>query len=131
MAYGGYSDQVLDHFENPRNVGSFDPEDPAVGTGMVGAPVYGGAIKLQIRIDRSGVIEAVSFRAYGCGFTIASGSWVSEWARGKTVQEASVIDNVQIAEGLVLPPAKIACAVLAEQALKAAIDDYATKHNKV
>ena len=124
MPYGAYSDQVLDHFDNPRQVGSLDQANPASGTAIVGTPASGGVIRLQIAIDDHGLIEAVSFKAYGCAYTIACGSWLSEWVKGRSVEEADRIGNAQIAEALALPPVRIHCAVLAEQALKAAIDNY-------
>ena len=124
MAYGTYSDKVLEHFENPRNAGSLDQGDPNVGTGMVGTPACGEVIKLQIRVNSQGVIEEARFKAYGCGSAIASSSLLSEWVTGRTLAEAGTISNTRIAEALVLPPVRIHCAVLAEQALKAAIADY-------
>jgi len=119
-----YSDKVLDHYENPRNVGSFDKADTSVGTGMVGAPACGDVMKLQIKVNEQGVIEDARFKTYGCGSAIASSSLVTEWVKGKTLDEASSIKNTQIAEELALPPVKIHCSVLAEDAIKAAIVDY-------
>ncbi len=122
-----YSDKVLDHYENPRNVGSFDKNDPDVGTGMVGAPACGDVMKLHIKVGSDGVIEEARFKTYGCGSAIASSSLVTEWLRGKTLAEAKEIKNTAIAEELALPPVKIHCSVLAEDAIKAAIEDYLTK----
>ncbi|MFT4100703.1 MAG: Fe-S cluster assembly scaffold IscU [Burkholderiaceae bacterium] len=123
-----YSEKVLDHYENPRNVGSLDKTDPSVGTGMVGAPACGDVMKLQIRVGESGVIEDAKFKTYGCGSAIASSSLVTEWVKGKTLAEAMAIRNTQIAEELALPPVKIHCSILAEDAIKAAVDDYRQKH---
>ena len=123
-----YSDKVLDHYENPRNVGSFDKEDTDVGTGMVGAPACGDVMKLQIKVNGDGVIEDAVFKTYGCGSAIASSSLVTEWVKGKTLDEAKQIKNSEIAEELALPPVKIHCSVLAEDAISAAIDDYRSKH---
>ena len=123
-----YSDKVLDHYENPRNVGSFRKDDDDVGTGMVGAPACGDVMKLQIRVGADGVIEDAKFKTYGCGSAIASSSLVTEWVKGKTVDEAATIKNTQIAEELALPPVKIHCSILAEDAIKAAIEDYRKKH---
>ena len=123
-----YSEQVIDHYENPRNVGSFDKADPSVGTGMVGAPACGDVMKLQIKVNDQGVIEDARFKTYGCGSAIASSSLVTEWVKGKTLDEAATIKNTQIAEELALPPVKIHCSILAEDAIKAAIDDYKKKH---
>ena len=123
-----YSDKVLDHYENPRNVGSFEKGDAAVGTGMVGAPACGDVMKLQIRVGTDGVIEDAKFKTYGCGSAIASSSLVTEWVKGKTLEEALSIKNTQIAEELALPPVKIHCSILAEDAIKAAIADYKAKH---
>jgi nitrogen fixation protein NifU and related proteins len=125
-----YSDKVLDHYENPRNVGSFDKGDQSVGTGMVGAPACGDVMKLQIRVNEQGVIEDAKFKTYGCGSAIASSSLLTEWVKGKTLEEAGQIKNTQIAEELALPPVKIHCSVLAEDAIKAAIRDYQEKHSK-
>ncbi len=123
-----YSDKVLDHYENPRNVGSFDKSDERVGTGMVGAPACGDVMKLQIRVNEAGVIEDARFKTYGCGSAIASSSLVTEWVKGKTLAQAETIRNTQIAEELALPPVKIHCSILAEDAIKAAIVDYRKKH---
>ena len=123
-----YSDKVIDHYENPRNVGSFDKADEKVGTGMVGAPACGDVMKLQIRVNEAGVIEDARFKTYGCGSAIASSSLVTEWVKGKTLDEAGTIRNTQIAEELALPPVKIHCSILAEDAIKAAISDYRKKH---
>jgi nitrogen fixation NifU-like protein len=122
-----YSDKVLDHYENPRNVGSFDKADTSVGTGMVGAPACGDVMKLQIKVGADGVIEDARFKTYGCGSAIASSSLLTEWVKGKTLEEASEIKNSQIAEELALPPVKVHCSVLAEDAIKAAISDYQGK----
>ena len=123
-----YSEKVLDHYENPRNVGSFDKGDDSVGTGMVGAPACGDVMKLQIRVNKDGVIEDARFKTYGCGSAIASSSLVTEWVKGKHVDEAAGIKNTQIAEELSLPPVKIHCSILAEDAIKAAVEDYKKKH---
>jgi nitrogen fixation NifU-like protein len=125
-----YSEKVIDHYENPRNVGSFDREDSAVGTGMVGAPACGDVMKLQIRVNEQGVIEDARFKTYGCGSAIASSSLVTEWVKGKTLDQAMQIRNTQIADELALPPVKIHCSILAEDAIKAAVEDYRTKHGK-
>jgi len=125
-----YSDKVLDHYENPRNVGSFDKSDQAVGTGMVGAPACGDVMKLQIKVGKDGVIEDARFKTYGCGSAIASSSLVTEWVKGKTLDQALAIKNSQIAEELALPPVKIHCSILAEDAIKAAIADYKIKHGE-
>ena len=125
-----YSDKVLDHYENPRNVGSFDKTDDAVGTGMVGAPACGDVMKLQIRVGDGGVIEDAKFKTYGCGSAIASSSLITEWVRGKTLDEAVEIKNSQIVEELSLPPVKIHCSILAEDAIKAAVADYKKKHGE-
>jgi nitrogen fixation protein NifU and related proteins len=122
-----YSDKVLDHYENPRNVGALDKADPSVGTGMVGAPACGDVMKLQIRVNEQGVIEDAKFKTYGCGSAIASSSLLTEWVKGRTLEEAAEIKNTQIAEELALPPVKIHCSVLAEDAIKAAIADYKQK----
>ena len=118
-----YSDKVLDHYENPRNVGSFDKNDPTVGTGMVGAPACGDVMKLQIKVGKDGVIEDAKFKTYGCGSAIASSSLVTEWLKGKSLDQAAEIKNSAIAEELALPPVKIHCSVLAEDAIKAAVAD--------
>ena len=123
-----YSDKVIDHYENPRNVGAFDKGDESVGTGMVGAPACGDVMKLQIKVNKDGVIEDARFKTYGCGSAIASSSLVTEWVKGKTVDEASTIKNTQIAQELALPPVKIHCSILAEDAIKAAIADYRKKY---
>jgi nitrogen fixation protein NifU and related proteins len=123
-----YSDKVIDHYENPRNVGSFEKGDDAVGTGMVGAPACGDVMKLQIRVNAQGIIEDARFKTYGCGSAIASSSLVTEWVKGKSIDEAEKIRNTQIAEELALPPVKIHCSILAEDAIKAAISDYRKKH---
>ena len=125
-----YSDKVLDHYENPRNVGSMDNNDPNVGTGMVGAPACGDVMRLQIRVDDNGVIEDAKFKTYGCGSAIASSSLLTEWVRGKTLDEASQIKNMGIVEELALPPVKIHCSVLAEDAISAAIADVKEKREK-
>jgi len=122
-----YSDKVLDHYENPRNVGVLDKADPSVGTGMVGAPACGDVMKLQIKVNEQGIIEDAKFKTYGCGSAIASSSLLTEWVKGKSIEEAGKIKNTQIAEELALPPVKIHCSVLAEDAIKAAIADYQTK----
>lgn len=119
-----YSDKVLDHYENPRNVGSFEKDDPHVGTGMVGAPACGDVMRLQIKVNDSGIIEDARFKTYGCGSAIASSSLLTEWVKGKSLDEASQIKNTQIAEELALPPVKVHCSVLAEDAIKAAIKNY-------
>jgi nitrogen fixation NifU-like protein len=123
-----YSDKVIDHYENPRNVGSFDKADDAVGTGMVGAPACGDVMKLQIRVGADGRIEDARFKTYGCGSAIASSSLVTEWVKGKTLDQAASIKNTQIAQELSLPPVKIHCSILAEDAIKAAVEDYKKKH---
>ncbi|MDE2118125.1 MAG: Fe-S cluster assembly scaffold IscU [Betaproteobacteria bacterium] len=123
-----YSEKVLDHYEHPRNVGSLDKGDAQVGTGMVGAPACGDVMKLQIKVGKDGVIEDAKFKTYGCGSAIASSSLVTEWVKGKTVDEALQIRNSQIAEELALPPVKIHCSILAEDAIKAAVRDYKSKH---
>ena len=122
-----YSDKVLDHYENPRNVGSLDKDDPNVGTGMVGAPACGDVMKLQIKLGKNGIIEDAKFKTYGCGSAIASSSLVTEMLKGKTIDEAESIKNSAIAEELALPPVKIHCSVLAEDAIKAAIEDLKSK----
>jgi nitrogen fixation NifU-like protein len=124
-----YSEKVVDHYENPRNVGSFEKGDDSVGTGMVGAPACGDVMKLQIKVNPvTGVIEDARFKTYGCGSAIASSSLVTEWVKGKTLDEAAALKNSQIAEELALPPVKIHCSILAEDAIKAAVDDYKAKH---
>jgi nitrogen fixation NifU-like protein len=124
-----YSDRVIDHYENPRNVGSFDKSDDSVGTGMVGAPACGDVMKLQIKVNDEGIIEDAKFKTYGCGSAIASSSLVTEWLKGKTLDEAGTIKNSEIAEELALPPVKIHCSILAEDAIKAAVADYKAKHD--
>lgn len=124
-----YSDKVIDHYENPRNVGSFDQADAGVGTGMVGAPACGDVMKLQIKVGESGVIEDARFKTYGCGSAIASSSLITEWVKGKTLDEAMSIRNTEIAQELALPPVKIHCSILAEDAIKAAVQDYRQKHS--
>ncbi|MGI9322468.1 MAG: Fe-S cluster assembly scaffold IscU [Pseudomonadales bacterium] len=124
-----YSDKVLDHYENPRNVGKLDAEDEDVGTGMVGAPACGDVMRLQIKVGEDGVIEDARFKTYGCGSAIASSSLLTEWVKGRTLDEAESIRNTEIAEELALPPVKIHCSVLAEDAIKAAVKDYRTKHD--
>ncbi len=123
-----YSDKVMDHYENPRNVGNFDKDEQDVGTGMVGAPACGDVMRLQIKVNEQGVIEDACFKTYGCGSAIASSSLVTEWVKGKSLDEAAEIKNSEIAEELALPPVKIHCSVLAEDAIKAAISDYKSKH---
>ena len=122
-----YSDKVIDHYENPRNVGSLDKNDPHVGTGMVGAPACGDVMKLQIKVNDAGIIEDAKFKTYGCGSAIASSSLVTEWLKGKTLDQAAQIKNSEIAEELALPPVKIHCSVLAEDAIKAAVEDLKSK----
>jgi nitrogen fixation protein NifU and related proteins len=122
-----YSDKVLDHYENPRNVGTMEKDDPSVGTGMVGAPACGDVMRLQIKVSDDGVIEEARFKTYGCGSAIASSSLLTEWVKGKTLEEAGQIKNTDLAEELALPPVKIHCSVLAEDAIKAAIEDYRGK----
>jgi len=123
-----YSEKVIDHYENPRNVGGFDKGDPSIATGMVGAPACGDVMKLQIKVNEQGIIEDAKFKTYGCGSAIASSSLVTEWVKGKSLEEASQLKNTQIAEELALPPVKIHCSILAEDAIKAAIEDYKSKH---
>ncbi len=125
-----YSEKVIDHYENPRNVGSLDKSDKDVGTGMVGAPACGDVMKLQIKVNDDGVIEEARFKTYGCGSAIASSSLLTEWVKGKTLDEAAQIKNVDLAEELALPPVKIHCSVLAEDAIKAAIGDYQSKQQE-
>lgn len=124
-----YSDKVIDHYENPRNVGSMDADDTSVGTGMVGAPACGDVMRLQIKVDEAGVIEDAKFKTYGCGSAIASSSLLTEWVKGKTLDEAAEIKNSAIAEELALPPVKVHCSVLAEDAIKAAIKDLQDKRD--
>jgi len=123
-----YSEKVIDHYENPRNVGSMDKNDPSVATGMVGAPACGDVMKLQLKISEEGIIEDAKFKTYGCGSAIASSSLVTEWVKGKSIEEAAEIKNTDISEELALPPVKIHCSILAEDAIKAAIEDYRTKN---
>ena len=122
-----YSERVIDHYENPRNVGKMNAEDPDVGTGMVGAPACGDVMRLQIKVNEQGIIEDAKFKTYGCGSAIASSSLATEWMKGKTLDEAETIKNTQLAEELALPPVKIHCSVLAEDAIKAAVRDYKQK----
>ena len=125
-----YSEKVIDHYENPRNVGSFDKSDDSVGTGMVGAPACGDVMKLQIKVDNAtGIITDARFKTYGCGSAIASSSLVTEWVKGKTVDQAAQLKNSQIAEELALPPVKIHCSILAEDAIKAAVEDYRKRYD--
>ena len=125
-----YSEKVIDHYENPRNVGSMDKNDPQVATGMVGAPACGDVMKLQLKITNEGIIEDAKFKTYGCGSAIASSSLVTEWVKGKSIDEAAEIKNTAIAEELALPPVKIHCSILAEDAIKAAIEDYRHKQGE-
>ena len=124
-----YSEKVIDHYENPRNVGGFDKNDPTIATGMVGAPACGDVMKLQLKINEAGIIEDAKFKTYGCGSAIASSSLITEWVKGKSIEEAGTIKNTDIAEELALPPVKIHCSILAEDAIKAAIADYKKKQN--
>lgn len=126
-----YSEMVLDHYENPRNVGSLDKQDPSVGTGLVGAPAGGDVLKLQIQVNEAGMIADVRFKTYGCAASIAASSLVTEWVKGKSLDEAASIRNTRIAEALSLPPLKIHCSILAEEAIKAAVQDYRNKHIQV
>jgi len=125
-----YSEKVIDHYENPRNVGSFDKDDESIATGMVGAPACGDVMKLQIKVGKDGIIEDAKFKTYGCGSAIASSSLVTEWVKGKTLDQAMEIKNTQIAEELALPPVKIHCSILAEDAIKAAVADYKKKRGE-
>ncbi|VAW83306.1 Iron-sulfur cluster assembly scaffold protein IscU [hydrothermal vent metagenome] len=125
-----YSDKVLDHYDNPRNVGTFNQDDSDIGTGMVGAPACGDVMRLQIKVGKSGIIEDARFKTYGCGSAIASSSLLTEWVKGRTLEEAQQIKNTDIAEELALPPVKIHCSVLAEDAIKEAIKNYTEKQNK-
>jgi len=125
-----YSDKVIDHYENPRNVGKWDPETDGVGTGMVGAPACGDVMRLQIKVNEDGVLEDAKFKTYGCGSAIASSSVLTEWVKGKTLEDAGQIKNTDIAQELALPPVKIHCSVLAEDAINAAIKDYKERYNK-
>ena len=122
-----YSDQVMDHYQNPRNVGKFDDQDDQIGTGMVGAPACGDVMRLQIKVNDEGIIEDAKFKTYGCGSAIASSSLLTEWVKGRTLDDAAQINNTEIAEELALPPVKIHCSVLAEDAIKAAVEDYRKK----
>jgi nitrogen fixation NifU-like protein len=124
-----YSDKVIDHYENPRNVGVMDADDPDVGTGMVGAPACGDVMRLQIKVNDQGVIEDAKFKTYGCGSAIASSSLLTEWVKGQSIDQAETIRNTEIAEELALPPVKIHCSVLAEDAIKSAVDNYRDKHS--
>lgn len=125
-----YSEKVIDHYENPRNVGSFDKNDKNIGSGMVGAPACGDVMKLQIKVSDTGIIEDAKFKTYGCGSAIASSSLITEWVKGKSLDEAVAIKNADIAEELELPPVKIHCSILAEDAIKAAVADYKNKHGQ-
>jgi nitrogen fixation NifU-like protein len=125
-----YSEKVIDHYENPRNVGSFEKDDPTVGTGMVGAPACGDVMKLQIKVDDNGIIRDARFKTYGCGSAIASSSLVTEWVKGMHIDDAVNLKNSQIAEELALPPVKIHCSILAEDAVKAAVNDYRNRHSQ-
>ena len=125
-----YSEKVIDHYENPRNVGKMDTNDSSIGTGVVGAPACGDVMRLQIKVNEQGIIEDAKFKTYGCGSAIASSSLVTEWVKGKTLDEAGSIKNSDIAEELALPPVKIHCSILAEDAVKAAINDYRNKHSQ-
>ena len=124
-----YSEKVIDHYENPRNVGAFDKNDPSVATGMVGAPACGDVMRLQLKVGDNGIIEDAKFKTYGCGSAIASSSLVTEWVKGKSIDEATSIKNTDIAQELALPPVKIHCSILAEDAIKAAVEDYKSKNN--
>ena len=124
-----YSEKVIDHYENPRNVGSFSKDEEGVGTGMVGAPACGDVMKLQIKVNSEGIIEDAKFKTYGCGSAIASSSLVTEWVKGMHIDQASTLKNSDIAEELALPPVKIHCSILAEDAIKAAVEDYRKKHD--
>jgi nitrogen fixation protein NifU and related proteins len=124
-----YSDKVIDHYENPRNVGSFEKDDPTIGTGMVGAPACGDVMKLQIKVDQDGIIRDARFKTYGCGSAIASSSLVTEWVKGMHIDDAVNLKNSEIAEELALPPVKIHCSILAEDAIKAAVNDYRNRHS--
>ena len=126
-----YSEKLLDHYENPRNVGSFSKDDADVGTGMVGAPACGDVMKLQIKVDENGIIRDARFKTYGCGSAIASSSLVTEWVKGMHINDATLLNNSEIAEELALPPVKIHCSILAEDAIKAAVADYQAKHADV
>ncbi len=128
IIYMGYSKKVIDHYENPRNVGSFNKDEENIGTGVVGAPACGDVMKLQIKVNDHGIIESAVFKTFGCGSAIASSSLATEWIKGKTIKEALLIKNSDIVEELNLPPVKVHCSVLAESAIKAAIEDYKNKH---
>ena len=125
-----YSDKVIDHYENPRNVGKWDPETDGVGTGMVGAPACGDVMRLQIKVNEDGIIEDAKFKTYGCGSAIASSSLLTEWVKGMSLEDATKIKNTELANELALPPVKIHCSVLAEDAIKAAVEDYKNNHKK-
>ena len=125
-----YSDKVLDHYENPRNVGKWDPDTDGVGTGMVGAPACGDVMRLQIKVNDDGIIEDAKFKTYGCGSAIASSSLLTEWVKGMSLEDATKIKNTELANELALPPVKIHCSVLAEDAIKAAVEDYKNNHKK-
>jgi nitrogen fixation NifU-like protein len=125
-----YSDKVIDHYENPRNVGSFPKDDPTIGTGMVGAPACGDVMKLQIKVDEDGIIRDARFKTYGCGSAIASSSLVTEWVKGMHIDDALNLKNSEIAQELALPPVKIHCSILAEDAIKAAVNDYRNRHSQ-
>lgn len=127
--YGDYGEKVVDHYEHPRNVGSLDNSDPNVGSGLVGSPSCGDVMRLQIKVDEEGIIEDAKFKTYGCGSAIASSSLVTEWVKGKSLDEITKVKNAQIAEELALPPVKVHCSVLAEDAVKAAVENYKSKHN--
>lgn len=126
-----YSNKVIDHYENPRNVGAFDKSDMTIGTGLVGAPACGDVMKLQIKVNKDGVIEDAKFKTFGCGSAIASSSLITEWVKGKTLGEAQAIRNTEVAQALALPPVKVHCSILAEDAVKAAIADYQAKVDKI
>ncbi|MBT0585727.1 Fe-S cluster assembly scaffold IscU [Alteromonas oceanisediminis] len=126
-----YSEKVIDHYENPRNVGAFDKNDPSIATGMVGAPACGDVMKLQLKVGENGIIEDAKFKTYGCGSAIASSSLVTEWVKGKSIDEATSIKNTDIAAELALPPVKIHCSILAEDAIKAAVEDYKSRQKAV
>ena len=125
-----YSDKVIDHYENPRNVGKWDPDTDGVGTGMVGAPACGDVMRLQIKVNENGIIEDAKFKTYGCGSAIASSSLLTEWVKGMSLEDATKIKNTELANELALPPVKIHCSVLAEDAIKAAVEDYKNNHKK-
>ena len=129
MQQWNYSEKLLDHYENPRNIGSFDENDPTVGTGMVGAPACGDVLRIQIKVGKDNKIEEVKFKTYGCGSAIAASSYATEWLKGKTLEEALTLKNADIAKELDLPPAKIHCSIVAEDAIQAAVQDYRNKQN--